>query len=119
MTIVVVMRDGGLTRFGSCPSGGTPAGRAQRSTISEEAIVIRDHGEIKVHRDVGSFTRPDPTSYEISWSWKSLELYHPRRVLVLLWGQTDSGQQQPGSVSIPTQGKQVHFRPGAAAKKRQ
>ena len=70
MTIVVVSSDGGLTRFGSCPSGGTPAGRAQRSTpggISEEAIVIRDHGEIKVHRDVGSFTRPDPTSYEIFW----------------------------------------------------
>lgn len=96
-TIVVVMRDGGLTRFGSCPSGGTPAGKAQRSIpggISEEAIVIGDHGEIKAHRDVRRFKRPDATSHKISWSGKCLELYHPRRVLILLWGQTDSGQQQ-------------------------
>lgn len=96
-TIVVVMRDGGLTRFGSCPSGGSPAGTSQRSTpggIGEEAIVIRDHGKIKAHRDVRSFSRPDPTSYECFWSWTCLELYHPRRVLVLPRGQTDSGQQQ-------------------------
>lgn len=32
MTIVAVVREGGLTRFGTCPSGGTPAGIAQRST---------------------------------------------------------------------------------------
>lgn len=46
MTIVAVVREVGLTKFGSCPSGGTANGTAQRSApggTSEEAIVIRDH----------------------------------------------------------------------------
>lgn len=97
-TIVVVLRDGGLTKFGSCPSGGTPAGIAQRSTpggISEEAIVIRSHGEIKAHRDVRSFARPDPTSYENSRLWKCLELSERTCLTVGTNGFRSAAASQP------------------------
>lgn len=49
-TIVVVVREAGLSKFGSCPLGGLTIGMAQRSVpggISEEAMAMHVQEQAK------------------------------------------------------------------------
>jgi hypothetical protein len=93
MTTATVVREFGLTKFGTCPSGGAVAGTAQRSTPGgsmERDIVIGDHEQLQERETMQNVYKFVLIMPHVQIRWMLIQIQHLGKNLALLMTITDS-----------------------------